>query len=1277
MATDDRCEQRFLLLLFVAVLVLMLFAAGRDSDFWMLGVLPVALSGYSCFAKDILSFVRDGAEGVDGERSSASSGEGGQEEVVVRCTATGEITHGREEFCQLFSVQTDETAPDNLFHHVDDRGELADQLSGLHPDDPLVTLQCDIRTSGDEQLRQRWTVGAFFNARGEVMEYQVTARNVDRRQWSAARLGRLIENAPDMIVLYDTSFRHIYCNRAVEHHFGVSRDFFLGRTFSDLRQEPHYGHYRETARTMERTLQTCLREGQPQELQVELPFAERGRYFDTRLVPQFDPAGEVVAIQVIARDITEQVWAKEELRQRAREHQAVLNGTQSAMCLVRVIDEDTFRYVRNNKMHEEVTGFSSAEIREKDFAEVVGEDNAAIIARHYRACARRKAVVTYEETLSLPTGEKTWRTTLTPLINSSGCVTHIVGMAHDITRLKEQENQLRRLVRDQNIILSSVDTHIWYLRDPHTYGGANEVHAQFWGLDVGDLEGRPLSETREEEDLRACLAANREVFCTAKTYRGQEWVTDGAGEKRFMDVTKTPHINEWGEVEYVICSANDITEQRELEENLRQREQQFLALAENSPDLITRVDRNLRRVYTNPRVKEYLGVERDDAVGKNNEELGISPPMSQEWEAAVSRVFSSGESVETELTSEHNGVSRFFHTRLAPEFSPDGRVESVVSATREITRLKKAERQLHHSEKRLQNVLALIPDMISIQDPEMNIVYSNWNGFGAVPEEDRVLGRKCYRTYRDRDSICPDCRAVRALHTGEVVREEVELPTGWFEVRAIPVRGDDGEVELLIEWVRDITDQKEREQDLLYRKNLLQGILDGISDVVAIQDTDHRIEQYNRAGYELLGMTHEEVQGRRCYELLGRESECPECATREALRTGEFQQIARYVPELELYLDWRSNPVFDENGELVRVVEQLRDITEEKKMQQKMRYMSFHDRLTGLYNRRFLEQEMDRLDSDRQFPLSLIMADVNGLKLVNETYGHDTGDRMLARVAGILQDSCRSDDIIGRWGGDEFVVVLPRTDATQAKGIAHRIRRATGGTYIDELPISVVVGVGVKEDADQSMMQVLSDAENDMYKNKLTASSSQKSVIVDAFLRMLRENSFETEEHTRRMTDLATRIGERIGLSESEMHRLVLLVRLHDIGKTSVSQDILTKEESLTPEEWEAVKEHPEVGYRIARSTEEFSHVAEEILTHHERWDGTGYPQGLQGEEIPLLARIVAIADAYEVMINGRPYSTTKSHEEVVAELRRCAGSQFDPQLIPEAVECIEGSADE
>lgn len=349
-----------------------------------------------------------------------------------------------------------------------------------------------------------------------------------------------------------------------------------------------------------------------------------------------------------------------------------------------------------------------------------------------------------------------------------------------------------------------------------------------------------------------------------------------------------------------------------------------------------------------------------------------------------------------------------------------------------------------------------------------------------------------------------------------------------------------------------------------------------------------------------------------------------------------------------------------------------RDITEQKEKEEEITYLSFHDDLTDLYNRRFLEEEIERLDTERQYPLSVFIIDINGMKLINDSYGHEAGDKLLIKTANFLREVFREEDIIARWGGDEFSVLLPQTTETEAEKIITRIKNKCIETENDKLPISLAVGYEVKENETQDIFEILNKADGEMYNDKLTAKKSAAHKILESLLSTLDAKSPETKAHTQRLATMAINLGEKIGLSNNQINNLSLLAILHDIGKINISRDILTKSEELTDEEWERIKEHPHIGYKIALSCDDFASIADEILAHHEHWDGEGYPNGLEKDEIPLLSRIISIVDAYDVMTNGRPYKEAMSKTEALNELKRCAGSQFDPNITEEFVDMME-----
>jgi len=269
----------------------------------------------------------------------------------------------------------------------------------------------------------------------------------------------------------------------------------------------------------------------------------------------------------------------------------------------------------------------------------------------------------------------------------------------------------------------------------------------------------------------------------------------------------------------------------------------------------------------------------------------------------------------------------------------------------------------------------------------------------------------------------------------------------------------------------------------------------------------------------------------------------------------------------------------------------------------------------------------------------------------------------LKRVADILRLACRKEDLIARWGGDEFIVLLTNVNIENLKELEIRIQEACLKDNNEPVPLSISVGYAIKEKRG-TIEELLKITEERMYRKKLDEGPFNRHRILDYLEDVLEKISSENGKQMENLTSLSNAFAQELGLSEHEKKQLDLLIRFHDLGKITIPQDIINKTIELTPEEWESIKKHSEIGYRIANSSPELAPIAEAILAHHEHWNGRGYPQNLEGEKIPLLARILAIVEAYDVMLRGSSYKAPMTEIQACREIQNQAGKQFDPRLV-------------
>jgi diguanylate cyclase (GGDEF)-like protein len=357
----------------------------------------------------------------------------------------------------------------------------------------------------------------------------------------------------------------------------------------------------------------------------------------------------------------------------------------------------------------------------------------------------------------------------------------------------------------------------------------------------------------------------------------------------------------------------------------------------------------------------------------------------------------------------------------------------------------------------------------------------------------------------------------------------------------------------------------------------------------------------------------------------------------------------------------KANRELEDLLQQLTTVEEALDYSEEK-----LYYLSYHDQLTGLYNRPFFEAKLRHLGNKPEYPVTIISADIDGLKLINDTMGQNAGNELIRRTAAIISEALDGSGILARVGGDEFSVILPLTSRDDGERIMRQIRYQVS-LYNQEnsnLPLSLSLGVATSEDKGTPLKRLFKEADDLMFRAKLYHSTSARNDIVQSLLAALSERDYFSEGYNRHLEKLCLRVGEKAGLSSHQLTDLALLAQVHDLGKVGIPDHILYKKGLLTEEEQEIMKQHPEKGFRIASSASDLAGVANLILKHHEHWNGSGYPLGLKDINIPVECRILAVVDAYEAMTSGRPYHQAVSPEEALDEISKSAGEIFDPEIV-------------
>ena len=590
--------------------------------------------------------------------------------------------------------------------------------------------------------------------------------------------------------------------------------------------------------------------------------------------------------------------------------------------------------------------------------------------------------------------------------------------------------------------------------------------------------------------------------------------------------------------------------------------------------------------------------------------------------------------------------------------------------TRDISKNLQAELTFQDS----QRFFAVNPDLMCILDDNANFLKLNQAWEDVLGYSLEELKKQKYLDYVHPEDL-PDPLTTRAGFANQ--REVVQFINRY--------RKSDGTY-CYLEWhsrryqnliyatARDITSQKKTEEALRASEEKYRLIAEHTSDVFWVWNaTRGSLTYVSPSIRKLTGYTPEEYMKLSIEEIFSPETAS---AVLEEIRIftasfmkdpGLFRSNNRQLQNIcknkktiwvECSVEYRYN-----NKQEIEIYGVSRDITERKSYEQQLQYLCYHDPLTGLYNRLFLEEEIKRLDTGRNLPISIIMADVDRLKLINDTFGHKKGDEFIIKAANLIKANCRPEDLVARYGGDEFVIFLPKTSAEEAEKIVDRIKNNCAGQYVNSIEISISFGCAEKISSEENTEEIILVAENAMYRAKTEERERSKKDIINTIVQALYQKEPYEEQHAKRVSALCRATAEALGYSKTEVEKLALAGLIHDIGKAAVSSNILKKSYRLNEDECWEMKKHTTIGYQVIGTDLEMKDIGSAVLAHHERMDGKGYPKGIKRKDIPVAARIIAIAEAYDTMTSQNAYRQPRTKEEAVSEIRKNKGTQFDPEI--------------
>jgi len=761
----------------------------------------------------------------------------------------------------------------------------------------------------------------------------------------------------------------------------------------------------------------------------------------------------------------------------------------------------------------------------------------------------------------------------------------------------------------------------------------------------------------------------------------------------------------------VITTVIDITDRVRTESLLERSKNLFNTFIDSSKDLVFLKDENLRIIMANKCFADFHGMQVKDLIGKTeNDILNLQPAdkFRKTDEETLKR--------NTTITFIQNVDDKTYEVRKFPVSIGDGKtgvgahIKDITSEYNQQAIINKISEKNRIIAKCMLKPFTNIQEQLDYALREAIRLTDSQYGYAYFYDEKT----KEFTLNSWTNGVMDDCSVIdkqTKYHLdktglwGEVVRQRKAIivndfdmpnklrkgyPNGHVKIRnfmSIPIfenkkivavigfankntdytKNDIYTMTVLMSgvWIATKKREKEKETELLLERT--QSMINNHNAVMLLlEPSSGKIIEANTAattfyGYskdELLNMTiqdismlSEDVVGKLRSQSQYKEQKCFTFPHR--LKNGETRAVDVY-----------SSPINYNGNKVLFAI--IFDVTKREEVTRQNEYLAYHDYLTGIYNRRFFEEEFIRRNDGDDYPIAIIMGDVNGLKLNNDTFGHLKGDAALKDITNKTKQYINAKDIFARLGGDEFAVLVSNSDENSIRKYMDQVELYVNhndeNKGLNSLTISF--GYGIQRKKEDTLDVLMKEAEAFMYNRKYYSSRSTRSKTVNVIMDTLFAKSERERNHSERVGVICEAIATKLQWDRQLIDKIRVAGFLHDIGKIGIEEEILNKNGKLDKNEWEIMKLHPAKGARIFENTVEFKEIADIVLSHHEHYDGTGYPSGLKGKEIPVEARIIAVADAYDAMTNERSYRKAMNTEAAINELSKYSGSQFDPEIV-------------